>query len=121
MQSRDVATPIGLLSYASLYVYKALVTATVYAIIKLIEQTLLTGYEPFDAVMLRNYSTTLHLLHYSQCSALAFYEPSILLLLPQLDLCFQGERTNLDIKAKSLASCFMLVTAYSRIARIQKS
>ena len=39
MQSRDVATPIGLLSYASLYVYKA---ATVYAIIKLIEQTLLT-------------------------------------------------------------------------------
>ena len=32
MQSRDVATPIGLLSYASLYVYKALVTATVYAI-----------------------------------------------------------------------------------------
>ena len=42
MQSRDVTTPIGLLSYASLYVYKALVTATVYAIIKLIEKTLLT-------------------------------------------------------------------------------
>ena len=37
MQSRDVATQIGLLSYASVYVYKALVTATVYAIIKLIE------------------------------------------------------------------------------------
>ena len=55
MQSHNVATPIALLSYTSFYVYKALVMATVYAIIKLIEQTLLTGYKPFDAILLRNH------------------------------------------------------------------
>ena len=63
----SVLSTLGLLSYACVYVYKALVTATVYAIIKLLEQkTLLTGYEPLAATPLRYYPSPLH--SYSHCN-----------------------------------------------------